>query len=79
MGNVPFTFQSGGPTTLDTPAAYTYIRALIDYFNTTYGNPNGCVDPFNIMSNVLPGEASAYSGDSSVIPATFNPSNILTP
>jgi len=28
VGNVPFTFQTGNPTTLDTAAGYTYIQKL---------------------------------------------------
>jgi hypothetical protein len=78
VGNVPFIFQNGSPTSLDTPAAYAYISALIAHFNTTYSDPNG-IDPFNISSGVLPGEASAYSGDSTVTPATFNPTDIFAP
>lgn len=80
IGNVPFTFQTGSPTTLDTAAAYSYIQNLIGYFNgpSGYSNPNG-TDPFNITNSVLPGQAGAYAGDSTVTPATQNPANPTKP
>jgi hypothetical protein len=61
---------TGGPTLPDSFAgAYTYVQQLITYLNQTYSDPAG-TDPFNINSGVLPGQASAYTGDSSVKPAT---------
>jgi hypothetical protein len=78
VGNVKFTFQTGGPTTLDTAAAYTYIRDLLGYFNATYSNPGGA-DPFSPNSSVLPGQSGALTGDSSVTPATPNPANQNAP
>jgi hypothetical protein len=72
IGNIPFTFGSGSPTQLDTGAAYSYIQALLGYFNDTYNDPNGPVDPFSPSASVFPqGEgAGVYQGDSSVTPTT---------
>jgi hypothetical protein len=80
IGNVQFTFQTGSPTTLDTVAAYSYIRNVIGYFNGSsgYTDPGG-TDPFKIASSVLPGQTGAYTGDSSVTPATQNPANPSEP
>jgi hypothetical protein len=46
--------------------AYSYIQQLITYLNANYSDPAG-TDPFN---TVLPGQAEAYTGDSSVTPTT---------
>jgi hypothetical protein len=56
------------PTALDTNAAYQYIQQLLNYLNTNYDDPNG-TDPFN---SLLPGQASALTGDSSVTPYSLN-------
>jgi hypothetical protein len=50
--------------------AYTYIQALIGYLNTNFANPVG-TDPFAPASNVIPQQAAALTGDSSVTPFTF--------
>jgi hypothetical protein len=47
--------------------AYSYIQALIGYLNGHYGNPSG-VDPFDPSANVIPGQLTALTGDSSVTP-----------
>jgi hypothetical protein len=80
IGNIPFTFTTGSPTSLDTAAAYSYIRNLIGYFNGSsgYTDPNG-TDPFDVTSSVLPGQTGAFTGDSSVTPATPNPANPTEP
>ncbi len=78
IDNVPFTFQGGNPTTLDTAAAYSYIRALITHFNNTYSDPGGA-DPFDLNHPVLPGQGNALTGDSTVTPATANPSDTAHP
>ncbi len=57
-------FASDGIT-----GAYTYIRALIKFLNTHYGDPSG-TDPFDVSNSILPGQAGAYTGDSSVTPYT---------
>ena len=75
IGNVPFTFQTGSPTALDTAAAYTYIQNLIvwlnqqyGYLNTSYTPPDTNVsDPLN---GLLPDQNGALEGDSSVTPFT---------
>ena len=46
--------------------AYSYIQQLITYLNANYSDPAG-TDPFN---TILPGQAEAYTGDSSVTPTT---------
>jgi hypothetical protein len=78
IDNVPFTFQVGSPTSLDTGAAYAYIQSLIGHFNSTYANPAG-IDPFDVANSVLPHQTGAFTGDSSVTPATPNPSNPAQP
>jgi hypothetical protein len=78
IGTVPFTFQGGGPTSLDSPAAYSYIQNLIGYFNSTYSDPAGA-DPFKPSSAVLPGHAGVYTGDSTVTPALPNPGDPAHP
>jgi hypothetical protein len=69
VGSVPFNFTTGGPSTLDTGAAYNYIQQFLGFLNTTYGDP-GNADPF---STLLPDQLMAESGDSSVTPLTGNP------
>jgi hypothetical protein len=76
IGNVPFTFQSGSPTTFDHPAAYNYIQALITWLNQTYGylNLNTSYTPpdtnvFDPLKTLLPQELT-QNGDSSVTPNT---------
>ena len=49
--------------------AYAYIQSLINYLNNTYSDPTG-TDPFNAANNVIPDQAGAYTGDSSVTPST---------
>jgi hypothetical protein len=78
IDNVLFTFAGGSPTTLDTAAAYSYIRALIGHFNSAYGDPGG-TDPFDLNHPVLPGQGNALTGDSTVTPATPNPSDTQHP
>jgi hypothetical protein len=70
VDNLPFTFQTGGPTTLDTAAAYNYIQQVITDFNDTYQNPGG-VDPFDLSNPKLPGQGDVYGGDSTVTPVTL--------
>ena len=60
--------------TLDTAAAYSYIRTLIGHFNNTYNDPSG-PDPFDLNNPVLPGQGNALTGDSTVTPGTSNPSD----
>ncbi|HET6254618.1 MAG TPA: sialidase family protein [Puia sp.] len=78
IGNVPFTFQTGSPTQLDTEAAYSYIRGLLGYLNGNYSNPGG-TDPFDPVSMVLPDQLGALNGDSSVTPASINWGDLLHP
>jgi hypothetical protein len=49
--------------------AYGYIQALIGHLNASYGDPTG-IDPFGPTSNVIPGQLTALTGDSSVTPNT---------
>ncbi|MBV8956894.1 MAG: hypothetical protein JO153_16275 [Solirubrobacterales bacterium] len=62
---------SGGPTFTDDSVmgAYDYLRALLTFLNTHYGDPAG-PDPFDPGAPILPGQAAAYTGDSSVTPTT---------
>jgi hypothetical protein len=53
----------------DIQAAYNYIADLVDYLNKNYGDPSKA-DPFDINNSLLPGQTSAYTGDSSVTPGT---------
>jgi len=64
----------GGPTfgADDSAGAYVYIQALLAHLNSSYGNPAG-TDPFDPSSNVIPGQADALTGDSSVTPFGGNP------
>jgi hypothetical protein len=68
LNNVPV---PGGPVfgSDDVAGAYGYIQALMRYLNATYGDPTGN-DPFNAAAGVLPAQAAAYDGDSSVTPQT---------
>jgi hypothetical protein len=61
---------AGGPTFgADSPdGAYTYIQQLLTYLNGNYNDPNGA-DPLNA---VLPSQAAALQGDSSVTPFTID-------
>jgi hypothetical protein len=69
---VPWHFQgAGGPLSLDTTAAYQYVRDVISYFNSTYSDPGG-VDPFSLSSPKLPSQEAVYGGDSSVTPASID-------
>ena len=70
VDNLPFTFQTGGPTMLDTAAAYDYIQQVITHFNNTYQDPGG-VDPFDLNNPKLPGQGDVYGGDSTVTPVTL--------
>lgn len=49
--------------------AYTYIQQLIGHLNANFSDPAG-TDPFDAASHVVPGQAGALSGDSSVTPVT---------
>ncbi len=53
----------------DIAGAYSYITNLIGYLNAAYGDPSK-VDPFDINNSILPGQLTAYTGDSSVTPGT---------
>ncbi|KEF41423.1 MAG: hypothetical protein ER33_11545 [Cyanobium sp. CACIAM 14] len=57
---------SGGPAFVsDSPAgAYDFVQKLLTWLNANYSNPAG-TDPFTTL---LPGQAGALSGDSSVTP-----------
>jgi hypothetical protein len=74
--NVPFTFQGGNPTSLDTAAGYAYIRNLIAWLNGNIGylKPGGFTPPDTNVSDpldtLLPDQNGALHGDSSVTPFT---------
>jgi len=75
IGNVPFNFTSGNPTTLDPVAGYTYISDLIDYLNQQIGYQNQTYSPPDTNSSdplntLLPSQLGALNGDSSVTPLT---------
>ena len=53
----------------DIQGAYTYITNLIKYLNSAYGDPSKA-DPFDINNSILPGQLTAFTGDSSVAPGT---------
>ena len=60
---------AGGPTLSDSiGGAYTYVQQLIAWLNQNFADTGG-VDPFAISGGVLPGQAGAYTGDSSVTPS----------
>jgi len=73
---VPFKFQGGNPTTLDTAAGYTYIQNLITWLNSNIGylNTGGFTPPDTNVSDpldtLLPTQNGALNGDSSVTPFT---------
>ena len=72
---VPFNFTTGNPTTLDTAAGYNYIKDLITYLNENYGYLNPAFTPpdTNVtdpLDTLLPDQAGALNGDSSVTPQT---------
>ncbi|MBV9196095.1 MAG: hypothetical protein JO168_18320 [Solirubrobacterales bacterium] len=62
---------AGGPTFGDdsVSGAYTYLGALLQFLNSHYGDPTG-PDPFDPTGSILPGQGTAYTGDSSVTPIT---------
>lgn len=64
--------NSSNPSTTD---AYNYIQSLLTWLNKNYSDPSGS-DPFNTL---LPGQAGALQGDSSVTPITVDFSNIFSP
>ena len=75
IGSVPFTFQSGDPTTLDTAAGYSYIQNLITWLNQQIGYVNTIYTPpdtntFDPLDTLLPDQSGALNGDSSVTPFT---------
>jgi hypothetical protein len=53
----------------DVQGAYAYLQALLLDLNQNYGDPES-TDPFDPSQNVIPGQAGAYTGDSSVTPST---------
>lgn len=53
----------------DIQGAYTYITNLIGWLNGAYGDPSKA-DPFDVNNSILPGQQTAYTGDSSVTPGT---------
>ncbi|HUJ11436.1 MAG TPA: hypothetical protein VL171_15575 [Verrucomicrobiae bacterium] len=66
----------GPPFSADNIAgAYDYIQQLLAHLNANYSDPGG-TDPFN---TVLPSQAGALTGDSSVTPFTFDFSNVFDP
>lgn len=75
IGTVPFNFTTGNPTTLDTGAAYNYIQGLISYLNENYGYLSPAFTPpdTNVsdpLDSLLPQQAGALNGDSSITPQT---------
>lgn len=72
LSNVPV---AGGPqfNTDNIVGAFSYIQQLLTFLNTNYNDPNG-TDPF---TTVLPSQAGALQGDSSVTPFTSDFSNPL--
>jgi hypothetical protein len=61
----------GGPAfgTDSIAGAYGYIQSLLNHLNTNFKNPSG-TDPF---TSLLPGQAGALTGDSSVAPIAIGP------
>jgi hypothetical protein len=53
----------------DIAGAYSYVTNLIGWLNTAYGDPSK-TDPFDINNSILPGQLTAFTGDSSVTPGT---------
>ena len=77
--NVPFNFQTGNATMLDTAAGYTYIQKLITSLNSSIGYQNPGYTPpdtnvFDPLDTLLPTQNGALNGDSSVTP--FSGSNV---
>ncbi|MGI0072936.1 MAG: hypothetical protein ACREA3_03880 [Nitrosotalea sp.] len=74
MNNTPV---AGGPlfSSDSVSGAFDYIQQLLTYLNNNFSNPSG-VDPFN---SILPGQAGALTGDSSVTPFTYDFSNLFHP
>lgn len=70
IDNVKFNFQNGSPTSFDSGAAYSYIQALIEHFNSSYSDPKG-LDPFELNHSKLPDQNAVYGGDSTVTPITI--------
>jgi hypothetical protein len=70
----------GGPTfTADSVGgAFAYVQQLLAHLNANYSDPTG-TDPFNPANHVIPSQAGAFTGDSSVTPFTFDFSNFLNP
>jgi hypothetical protein len=73
--NATFNFTTGSPTLLDTAAGYTYIQDLITYLNKHYGYLNPAFTPpdtnsLDPLNTLLPDQAGALNGDSSVTPQT---------
>lgn len=57
--------SSGGA--FDFNGAYTYIQALLQHLNSTYGDPTG-IDPFDPNKNIIPQQQTEFTADSSVTP-----------
>jgi hypothetical protein len=53
----------------DFNGAYTYIQALLQHLNSTYGDPNG-TDPFDPNNNIIPQQQTEFTADSSVTPSS---------
>lgn len=68
INNVPV---PGGPTfsTDSIAGAYGYLQSLLSHLNTNLSDPAG-IDPF---VSLLPGQAGALTGDSSVTPIVVGP------
>src|ERR1019366_7764193 len=66
-GGPQFVEHSSGVGVFDFNSAYTYIKNLLVYLNTTYGNPNG-KDPFDPTNNIIPQQQTEFTADSSVTP-----------
>jgi hypothetical protein len=67
----------GGPVfgADSTAGAFSYIQDLLAHLNANFSNPSG-PDPF---ATLLPGQAGALTGDSSVTPFTLDLSSIFNP
>lgn len=51
----------------DFTGAYSYIQALLEHLNATYGDPSG-MDPFDPSNNIIPQQQTEFTADSSVTP-----------
>ncbi len=60
--------------TNDFNGAYGYLQSLLTYLNGNFSDPGG-TDPFKAASNVIPQQADAYTGDSSVTPLSGSNAN----